>query len=147
MKPDHGVRSRLPRLRQLLVMTLSRRLKAMGSPKYQRDGDPRTSGPGFGLTLHPASLEVPQRWSSPRLIFVNSMSDLFHESVPLEFIAECVRCHPGDSAAHSPSAHQTLEAPDAPGPATGLAEEPMDGRERGETKRLEVHTTQYWCGL
>ena len=70
------------------AMTLSRRLKAMGSPKYQRDGDPRTSGPGFGLTLHPASLEVPQRCSSPRLIFVNSMSDLFHESVPLEFIAD-----------------------------------------------------------
>ena len=69
-------------------MTLSRRLKAMGSPKYQRDGDSRTSGPGFGLTLHPPSLEVPQRWSSPRLIFVNSMSDLFHESVPLEFIAD-----------------------------------------------------------
>lgn len=70
------------------AMTLSRRLKAMGSPKYQRDGDPRTSGPGFGLTLHPSSLDVPRRWTSPRLIFVNSMSDLFHESVPVEFVAE-----------------------------------------------------------
>lgn len=70
------------------AMTLSRRLKAMGSPKYQLDGNPRTSGPGFRLTLHPASLDVPRRWLSPRLIFVNSMSDLFHESVPLEFVGD-----------------------------------------------------------
>lgn len=59
----------------------------MGSPKYQLDGDPRTSGPGFKLTLHPTSLDVPHRWTSPRLIFVNSMSDLFHDDVPIEFIA------------------------------------------------------------
>lgn len=70
------------------ALTLSRRLKAMGSPKYQRDGDARTSGPGFGLTLHPSALDAPRRWASPRLIFVNSMSDLFHESVPVEFVAE-----------------------------------------------------------
>jgi protein gp37 len=69
------------------ALTLSKRLKAMGSPKYQLDGDPRTSGPGFRLTLHPTSLDVPHRWSSPRLIFVNSMSDLFHDDVPIEFIA------------------------------------------------------------
>ncbi len=59
----------------------------MGSPKYQLDGNPKTSGPGFRLTLHPQSLEVPSRWSAPRLIFVNSMSDLFHDEVPVEFIA------------------------------------------------------------
>jgi protein gp37 len=70
------------------ALTLSKRLKAMGSPKYQLDGDPRTSGPGFGLTLHPASLDVPRRWTTPRLIFVNSMSDLFHDGVPVEFIAQ-----------------------------------------------------------
>ncbi len=60
----------------------------MGSPKYQLDGDPCTSGPGFRLTLHPSSLDVPRRWSTPRLVFVNSMSDLFHGDVPLEFIKE-----------------------------------------------------------
>lgn len=70
------------------AMTLSRRLKAMGSPKYQRDGNPRTSGPGFGLTLHTDSLDVPRSWVSPRMIFVNSMSDLFHDQVPFEFIAD-----------------------------------------------------------
>ena len=70
------------------ALTLSKRRKAMGSSKYERDGDPRTSGPGFRLTLHPFSLDVPRRWSAPRLVFVNSMSDLFHDDVPLEFIEQ-----------------------------------------------------------
>ncbi len=60
----------------------------MGSPKYQNDGDPATSGPGFKLTLHLASLDVPRRWRAPRLVFVDSMSDLFHDDVPPEFIAQ-----------------------------------------------------------
>jgi protein gp37 len=70
------------------ALTLAARLKAMGSPKYQHDGDPRTSGPGFGVTLHPEELAVPRRWRRPRRVFVNSMSDLFHPRVPAEFIAE-----------------------------------------------------------
>ena len=64
------------------ALTLSRRLKAMGQPKYQRGGDPRTSGPGFGLTVHADTLDVPRSWSAPRTIFVNSMSDLFHPRCP-----------------------------------------------------------------
>jgi protein gp37 len=43
------------------ALTLAARLKAMGQPKYQRDGDPRTSGPGFGVTMHPAELDIPKR--------------------------------------------------------------------------------------
>jgi protein gp37 len=70
------------------ALTLAARLKAMGSPKYQQDGDPRTSGPGFGVTLHPDELVAPRRWRRPRRVFVNSMSDLFHPRVPVEFIAE-----------------------------------------------------------
>jgi protein gp37 len=69
-------------------MTLSKRLKAMGQAKYQRDGDPRTSGPGFGLTLHPDTLDVPRAWTAPRTIFVNSMSDLFHNDVPEAYIRD-----------------------------------------------------------
>jgi protein gp37 len=68
------------------ALTLAKRLKAMGSAKYQTDGDPRTSGPGFGLTLHPEALAVPYRWKSPRTVFVNSMSDLFHARVPLDYV-------------------------------------------------------------
>ncbi|MFF0087383.1 DUF5131 family protein [Streptomyces canus] len=68
------------------ALTLAKRLKAMDSPKYQADGDPRTSGPGFGLTLHPDALAVPYGWKSPRTVFVNSMSDLFHARVPLDYV-------------------------------------------------------------
>jgi len=69
-------------------LALSKRLKAMGQAKYQNDGDPRTSGPGFGVTTHPDTLREPFGWRTPRLVFVNSMSDLFHARVPFSFIQE-----------------------------------------------------------
>ena len=53
------------------------RLQAMGQPNYVN---------GFKLTMHEHMLERPLRWKKPRMIFVNSMSDLFHQDVPLEFI-------------------------------------------------------------
>ncbi len=53
------------------------RLQAMGQEKYKN---------GFRLTLHPEVLEEPLSWRKPQMIFVNSMSDLFHENVPVEFI-------------------------------------------------------------
>ncbi len=58
------------------------RLKAMGNARY-RDG--------FKVTLHKNLLDAPRRWRSPRIIFVNSMSDLFHEDVPTEFIQRVFR--------------------------------------------------------
>ncbi|WP_406297389.1 phage Gp37/Gp68 family protein [Embleya sp. NBC_00888] len=70
------------------ALSMARRLKIMGASKYQTDGDPRTSGPGFGLAIHPASLDVPRGWKRPRMVFVNSMSDLFHARVPLGFIRD-----------------------------------------------------------
>jgi len=69
------------------ALTMARRLKAMGQAKYQRDGNPKTSGPGFGLSVHADVLAEPLSWSSPQMVFVNSMSDLFHQAVPEEFIA------------------------------------------------------------
>jgi protein gp37 len=60
----------------------------MGQTKYQQDGDPRTSGPGFAVTIHPTELEIPKHWRRPRIVFVNSMSDLFHPRVPTQFIAQ-----------------------------------------------------------
>ncbi|QFU90934.1 Phage protein Gp37/Gp68 [Amycolatopsis sp. YIM 10] len=68
------------------ALTLAKRLKAMGSAKYQNDGDPRTSGPGFGVATHTAALGEPFRWRQPRRVFVNSMSDLFHAKVPIDFV-------------------------------------------------------------
>lgn len=70
------------------ALTLAKRLKAMGNPKYQFDGDRRTSGPGFGVTVHPDALAIPYSWSRPRVVFVNSMSDLFHARVPLAFVRQ-----------------------------------------------------------
>ncbi|HEV2756945.1 MAG TPA: phage Gp37/Gp68 family protein [Actinomycetota bacterium] len=68
------------------ALTLAKRLKAMGNPRYQRDGSQRTSGVGFGLTVHSDKLHEPYSWRKPRRVFVNSMSDLFHASVPTDFI-------------------------------------------------------------
>jgi protein gp37 len=53
------------------------RLRAMGNPRYTN---------GFDVTLHDDLVDLPRRLRRPRLIFVNSMSDLFHEDVPEEFI-------------------------------------------------------------
>jgi protein gp37 len=59
----------------------------MGSEKYQADGDPRTSAPGFAVTVHEDAALAPLRWRKPRLVFVNSMSDIGHARVPNEAIA------------------------------------------------------------
>jgi len=56
---------------------LAIRLQAMGNPRYKN---------GFGLTLHRDQLQLPLKWRLPRRIFVNSMSDLFHEDIPDEYI-------------------------------------------------------------
>jgi protein gp37 len=68
------------------ALALAKRLKAMGADKYQNDGNPVTSGPGFGVTLHEKALAQPLRWRTPKTVFVNSMSDLFHAKVPLNFV-------------------------------------------------------------
>jgi protein gp37 len=84
--PTTGCDQTSPGCDNCYALTLAKRLRAMGQAKYQNDGDARTSGPGFRLTLHPDALEIPYGWRAPRVIFVNSMSDLFHPDVPLDFI-------------------------------------------------------------
>ncbi len=56
---------------------MSKRLQAMGVQKYKN---------GFSITVHESTLDDPLTWKRPRLVFVNSMSDLFHKSVPFSFI-------------------------------------------------------------
>lgn len=72
------------------AMRMAARLEAMGLDKYR--GLTRKSGGRAKWTgkifLDRKSLETPATWSKPRMVFVNSMSDLFHEDVPAEFIAE-----------------------------------------------------------
>ena len=84
--PTTGCDQTSPGCDNCYALRQAARLKEMGSAKYQNDGDPRTSGPGFGLTEHPTVLDDPRRWTKPRLIFVNSMSDLFHPDVSGDFI-------------------------------------------------------------
>lgn len=55
------------------------RLQAMGQPNYAN---------GFNLTLHEHVLKAPLSWKKPQMIFVNSMSDLFHKDVPLDFVPD-----------------------------------------------------------
>jgi protein gp37 len=69
------------------ALTLAARLQRRGQAKYQTDGQPPTSGPGFGVATHPDTLGAPLGWRRPRLVFVNSMSDLFHARAPDRFIA------------------------------------------------------------
>ncbi len=56
---------------------MAKRLKAMGVIRYNK---------GFAVTLQPDLLDTPLHWKEPRTVFVNSMSDLFHERVPLYYI-------------------------------------------------------------
>lgn len=59
------------------ALRMAKRLQAMGQPNYRN---------GFDLTMHDHMVDLPKRWKKPKRIFVNSMSDLFHTDVPLEFI-------------------------------------------------------------
>jgi protein gp37 len=54
----------------------------MGQEKYMN---------GFNLTLHPETLNEPYTWKKPRVIFVNSMSDLFHKDIPIQYITDVFR--------------------------------------------------------
>jgi len=56
---------------------MAKRLTAMGSERYRN---------GFNVTVHPDLVDVPRRWRQPRVVFVNSMSDLFHDDIPLAYI-------------------------------------------------------------
>lgn len=60
--------------------TLSKRLKAMGLQKYKNN---------FAFTQHEDEVDLPMHWRKPRKVFVNSMSDLFHEDAEMEFVGRC----------------------------------------------------------
>lgn len=61
---------------------MSKRLKAMGVEKYSN---------AFKLTLHESDLNIPFEWKKPKIVFVNSMSDLFHKDVPVVYIQRIFR--------------------------------------------------------
>ena len=75
--PVTGCTKVSPGCKNCYAERLAARLHAMGNPRYRNC---------FTRTLHPDQLTLPLRWKNPRRIFVNSMSDLFHDGVPEEFI-------------------------------------------------------------
>lgn len=75
--PSTGCTKVSPACRNCYAERLSLRLQEIGIAKYKN---------GFKLTIHEEELEKPLKWKQPKIIFVNSMSDLFHEDLPEEFI-------------------------------------------------------------
>jgi protein gp37 len=77
--PLTGCNKISPGCKHCYAERMAKRLHAMGQPNYIN---------GFKLTMHPQVLEKPLEWKTPQVIFVNSMSDLFHKDVPLDFIQQ-----------------------------------------------------------
>lgn len=75
--PLTGCTKLSPGCKHCYAERMARRLQAMGAENYRN---------GFKLTLHPQVIGLPLKWSKPQMIFVNSMSDLFHKDVPVAFI-------------------------------------------------------------
>ena len=75
--PVTGCTKVSPGCKHCYAEVMAHRLQAMHQPTYRN---------GFDVTLQPQSLRLPLKWKAPRTVFVNSMSDLFHEDVPLEYI-------------------------------------------------------------
>lgn len=77
--PVTGCTKVSPGCKHCYAERMSKRLQAMGQRNYVN---------GFELALQPHMLDLPLRWRTPRTVFVNSMSDLFHRDVPVEFILQ-----------------------------------------------------------
>jgi protein gp37 len=77
--PLTGCNKISPGCKHCYAERMAKRLQAMGQKNYRN---------GFKLTLQRQMLEYPLRWKTPKTIFVNSMSDLFHKDVPVSFIQE-----------------------------------------------------------
>ncbi|MBN2037228.1 MAG: phage Gp37/Gp68 family protein [Chitinispirillaceae bacterium] len=75
--PVTGCTKTSPGCLNCYAQRMAKRLQAMGVPNYRN---------GFSLALHEHVLDAPLKWKKPSIVFVNSMSDLFHERVPIEFI-------------------------------------------------------------
>jgi protein gp37 len=75
--PVTGCTKISPGCKNCYAERMAHRLQLMGQPNYRN---------GFEVTLQPAMLELPLRWKRPQSVFVNSMSDLFHDDVPVDYI-------------------------------------------------------------
>ena len=108
------------RLQELLRRATRIAAASDGNTRYRK---------GFRVTLHEDVVDLPKRWRNPRLIFVNSMSDLFHAEVPLEFIQRVFATMRNAHSIHSrfsPSGASDCK----PGREDRLAGERLDGGKR-----------------
>ena len=78
--PTSGCTKISPGCKNCYAETMTKRLKSMGQQKYKK---------GFQYVEHPSDVELPLTWKKPKKIFVNSMSDLFHEKSTFEFTGKC----------------------------------------------------------
>ena len=79
MESGYRLHDDQPGCKNCYAERLALRLKRMGVPRYRN---------GFGIALHPDVLNLPKTWKKPKLVFVNSMSDLFHIDIPLAYIQQ-----------------------------------------------------------
>ncbi len=99
---------------------MAKRLNAMGQENYRN---------GFRLTLQPQMLEIPLHWRQPRRIFVNSMSDLIHEDVPLAYIEQVFDVMNSGFVAPISSSDETFGAPSRDQHGSEMATADLDGRQ------------------
>jgi hypothetical protein len=93
LESDYGLRPNLIWMRPLLRAHPGQAAEGDGAGEVPNDGDPRTSGPGFGLTVHASALSLPYTWAGHRVVFVNSVSDLSGGVMILKFGSSQVSGH------------------------------------------------------
>ena len=132
VEPGDGLHEDQPGLRALLRGADGETAAGDGQPNYAN---------GFAVALQPHMLDVPLAGRKPRLVFVNSMSDLFHEDVPIEFIH---RVFDVMSRAHQHTFQVLDEARGAPGElrlSSALARQRLDGRHGRERRATLIGST------
>ena len=99
--PVRGCTKISPGCKHCYAETFAERFRGVPGHPYEQ---------GFDLRLVPEKLAEPLRWRTPKMVFVNSMSDLFHEDVPDDYVAAVVRVMARGQLAHLPGADQALRA-------------------------------------
>ena len=109
---------------------MAKRLQAMGVDRYAK---------GFALTLQPDVIDLPRQWKKGRTIFVNSMSDLFHEKVPADFVRKVFRGYERVSSTHFSDSHEATGDCFPICSGVGLDSKHLDGNKRREYARSASH--------
>ncbi len=131
--PVTGCTKISPGCKHCYAERMADRLQAMGQPNYATGSRSRCNRTCWSCRCS---------WKKPQAIFVNSMSDLFHEDVPLEYIQQRLRRHAPRALASLPGADEARGAPAGARPAARLAAERLDGRERRDSPTTSTASTR-----